>query len=199
MRSSGRRGPRRDPSSAPLRDHDASRPEYPVTESVSLLEHLDDGTLFRLGRLRQQRLVDVRVELPVSLDLVETFSLERRAKLARDERNALGELRLLMLLARLERTLEVVQYGEQLLHQPLVCARGQAFLVARDTLAVVVEVRRHPLQVVDGLVPFGLEERHALIESRVSLGGLLRGWAAGLFLGRGHYECLAPSSSSMTS
>ena len=43
-------------------------------------------------------------------------------------------------------------------------ARDQALLVARRPLAVVVEVRRDPLQVVEELVALALEERDALLE-----------------------------------
>jgi hypothetical protein len=58
------------------------------------------------------------------------------------EADALFELRLLVLLGRLERPLEVVHDREQLLHEPLRRAHGRQLLVARDSLAVVVELRR---------------------------------------------------------
>ena len=143
-----------------------ARPENTVSEAISLLEHLDDGAFLRFRGLRKQRLVDVRVELPVGLDLAEALPLERRAKLTGNKGYALGQLRLLVLLARLERTLEVVEDGQKLLHEPLVCSRDQALLVARGALPVVVEVRRYPLQVVDSFVPLGLEERNTLLEFR---------------------------------
>ncbi len=45
-----------------------------------------------------------------------------------------------MLGCRLERALEVVEHGQQLVQEPLVRALGQLGVLARDALAVVVEV-----------------------------------------------------------
>ena len=59
-----------------------------------------------------------------------------------DEPDALLELRLLVLGGGLERALEVVEHGQQLVQEPLVRAAGQLDLLARDALAVVVEVGR---------------------------------------------------------
>ena len=81
------------------------------------------------------------------------------------ERDALLELRLLVLLGRLERALEVVQDREQVLHEPLRGAGGRELLVARDALAVVVELRREPAQVVQVLVRLRLGGRDLGAES----------------------------------
>jgi hypothetical protein len=64
--------------------------------------------------------------------------------------------------------------------------RGQARLVARNPLAVVLELGGDPLQVVEVLIPFLLDLREPLLEL-----GLCRR------LLRGHYGFFA--SSSMTS
>ena len=52
------------------------------------------------------------------------------------------ELRLLVLRRRLERALEVVEHRQELVQQALVRAAEELGLVARDALAVVVEVGR---------------------------------------------------------
>ena len=59
------------------------------------------------------------------------------------ERDALLELRLLVLLGRgSSARSRSSSIGQQLLHEPLVGPRDQALLVARDPLAVVVELGR---------------------------------------------------------
>src|SRR5205823_12925837 len=109
-------------------------------------------------------LVDVRVELAVGLDLGKPLVLERGGELAVHEPDALLELCLLVLLGGRERALEVVEHGQQLLHEPLVGPRDQALLVARDPLAVVLEVGCDALEVVEVLVSLGLERRQPLLE-----------------------------------
>ena len=69
-----------------------------------------------------------------------------------------------MLLCRGKSPLEVVEHGQELLHQPLVGARDQALLVTRDPLAVVLEVGRDPLEVVEVLVPLRLERGEPLLD-----------------------------------
>ena len=56
--------------------------------------------------------MDVRVELPVRLDLHEPLTGERLDELAVDEPNAFLQLRLLVLRSRLERALEVVEEAD---------------------------------------------------------------------------------------
>src|SRR5204862_4093975 len=73
-------------------------------------------------------------------------------------------LRLLMLRGRLECSLEIVEYRQQLLHQPLVGARGLTLLVARHPLAVVLELGCDPLEIGQVLVPFALDLREQLIQ-----------------------------------
>jgi len=124
------------------RDDDARRPQHLVAQEVALLEHLDHVALVGVRGLCEQRLVAVRVEGPVDLDLGQTLTLERAREGPVDEADALLELRLLVLAGSLERTLEVVQDREQLGDKPLVGARDQSLLVAHGPLAVVVEVGR---------------------------------------------------------
>ena len=71
--------------------------------------------------------------------------------------HALLELRLLVLLGGLERPLQVVEHGQELLHDPLAGPRDQRFLVARGPLAVVVEVGLDALEGVDQLLVLGAE------------------------------------------
>jgi hypothetical protein len=115
--------------------------------------------------------VDVRVEDAVRLDLGEPLARERVRELAVHEPDALLELRLLVLLGRSKRPLEVVEHGQQLLDEPLVGPRDQALLVAQDPLAVVLELGRDPLEVVQVLVALGLERRHLLLERELTLLG----------------------------
>ena len=88
----------------------ARGPQHAVAEPVALLQHLDHGSLLRLGRLREQRLLRVRVELPVGRDLRESLLRERVGERAVHQADAVLELRLLVLGRGLERALEVVEH-----------------------------------------------------------------------------------------
>src|SRR2546423_2872921 len=128
-----------------------------VSEPVALLHDLEHRALLGLGRLREERLVDVRVEAAVRLDLGEALAVERVLQLAVDEANAFLELCLLVLLRGGQRALQVVEHRQELLHEPLVGARDQALLVTRNPLAIVLEVGSDALEVVEQLVALGLE------------------------------------------
>ena len=82
----------------------------------------------------------------------EALAVEELLELAVDELDALLELRLLVSVRRLERSLEVVEHRQELLHEPLAGPRDQALLVARGPLAVVVELGLEPLERVDQLL-----------------------------------------------
>jgi hypothetical protein len=128
------------------------------------------------------------IELPVGRDLLESLLAEDVGEGARHQGDTLFQLRLLVRLGSLERPLEVVEYRQELFHQPLVGTRDQALLVARGPLAVVLELRLDALERVHELVPL-LLERFELADFLLDLGVL------DLF---GHYDVFA-SSSSMTS
>ena len=67
-----------------LRDDHPRGPEHPVAEPVPLLDHLEHiAVLAPLRGLREQRLVDMRVEDAVGDDLDEALSLERLPQRAR--------------------------------------------------------------------------------------------------------------------
>ena len=70
--------------------------------------------------------MDVRVELPVRLDLDKAFAGERLQELAVDEPDAFLQLGLLVLGGSLERALEVVEDRQELLDEALVGTRDQA-------------------------------------------------------------------------
>src|SRR6266540_3101534 len=91
-----RPGSRRDLSFA-LGDDHARRPQDAVAEAVALLEHFEDGAVVLLGRLREKRLVDVRIEVAVRLDFDETLLAERLLQLTLDEADPFLDLPLLML------------------------------------------------------------------------------------------------------
>jgi len=62
-----------------------------------------------------------------------------------------------VILRCLERPPEVVEDGQKLFHESLVCAHRQRSGIARASLAVVVELRGEPLKTVEEIVPLGLE------------------------------------------
>jgi hypothetical protein len=137
--------------------------------------------------------VHVRVELAVGCDEGEPLMLEELLELTVDEPHALLELRLLVLLGGLERPLEVIQNGQELLDDPLAGPRDQRFLVALGPLAIVLEVGLEALKRVDQLL--------VLVPKSLQLGDFRRGlldFLAVLDL-FGHHAFFASSSSSITS
>ncbi len=88
------------------------------------------------------------IELPVRLDRLHAVTLEQRRQRAVDEPDAFLELRLLMLLGRRQRALEVVEDRQELADQPLVCERDVLLALARGPLLVVLEVGGEPQQPV---------------------------------------------------
>ena len=115
--------------------------------------------------------MDVRIELPVRLDLLEPLVPERVAKLPVHELDAFLELRLLVLGRRDERTLEIVEHRQQLLDEPLCRLLGPLALQAGLTLAVVVELRLQALETVEVLVALA-RHRFELVD-RLDLPDLL--------------------------
>ena len=109
-----------------------------------------------LGRLGHERLVDVRVERALGGDLFDALRGEQARERVLRHADALEHLRVLVVLGRVERALEVVEHGQELGDDPLPGAREELRLLAHDALAVVVEVGRDPTQVVEVLVPLPL-------------------------------------------
>jgi len=72
-----------------------------------------------VGGLLRERLVHVRVEVAAGLggDLLEAAPAQQVDQLLAHQLHALGHLRLLVVLGRIQRPLEVVENGQQLLHQ----------------------------------------------------------------------------------
>ena len=121
-------------------DDDPGGPNDAVAELVALLDDVDHRALLGLGRLRQQRLVDVRVELPVRLDRLHPVPLEQAGQRAMDELDAFLELRLLVLLGSRESPLEIVEDRDQLGDQPLVREPDVLLALAGRSLLVVLEI-----------------------------------------------------------
>src|SRR5882762_1673485 len=71
--------------------------------------------------------------------------------------DAVLDLSLFVLRRSLERTAEVVENRDQLLHEPLVRTLGERRLLARVALAEVVELRGKPLQAIEELIAVSLE------------------------------------------
>ena len=185
-----------------------------VAHAVAALDDLDHVPgLDALRGLREERLVDVRVERPVGRDLLHALGGEHAGEGVLRHADALEHLRLLVVLGGIERALEVVEHGQELGDEPLARAGVQLCLLARDPLAVVVEVRRDPAQVVDHLLVLALgvlEPREQLVGVRARLGegSLVRGRRAelavpvlrhDLVLALARHDVFAASSSSMTS
>ena len=129
----------------------------------------------------------MRVERAVRLDLDEALLRERVRERAVHETHPLLELCLLMLGGRLERALEVVQHRQELLHEPLGRTRDEVRLVARDALAVVLELGLQTLERVEILVALPRQ-----LLDLVDLRRLLLD--ASLFDGLAHYDVFASSS-----
>src|SRR5581483_4349034 len=136
-----------------FRDHDPRRAQHEVAQPVALLQDLDDGARLRaVDGLREQRLVDVRVERAVGLDLPQAGAGEHVRERTVDEPDAVLELRLLVLLRRDQRPLEVVEHGQELLDERLARACGPGGALARGPLAEVVELGFQPPERVEVLV-----------------------------------------------
>ena len=86
----------------------------------------------------------------------QALPLEQAAQRAVHERDALGDVLLVVHLEGVHRTLEVVEHGQQIADQPLARPLGQALLLARDALLVVVELGRHAAHAVEIAVAVGL-------------------------------------------
>src|SRR5262249_36790872 len=163
-------------------DH-ASGTQHAVAQAVALLEHFEHRSFGLVRRRpREHRLVDMRVELAVRLDLGEAFPLEHGLELAVHQPHAVLELCLLVLLGRLERPLEVVHDREQLLDETLGGARRKRVLLAGDALAVVLELRSKALEVVQVRVGLGFGEGKPLLQRLAFVLGLLLNLVE-LFLG----------------
>jgi hypothetical protein len=92
--------------------------------------------------------VDVGVEVAVRLDLREALLGESLLERSVDEADSIlnaSAFRITRVGDGFERPLEIVEHWEELLYETLVGARGQALLVARYPLAVVLEFGRDPL------------------------------------------------------
>src|SRR5207249_10340907 len=117
----------------------------------------DHRALVSVGRLREQRLVHMRIELAVRLDLREALLRKHVRQRAMHEPDAVLELRLLVIRRRFERAPEIVEDRDQLLYEPLVRTLGKRSLLARVSLAVVVELGCEPLHPVEELIAVSLE------------------------------------------
>ncbi len=174
------------------------RPNHAVADSIPTLHDLEHGT--RLGavtRLDEQRLVDVRIERAIGRDLGEPFLAQRSTQRLLDELDTFDELRLLVALGSLERPLQVVEDRQELADEPLVRVRDESLLLARRTLAVVLEVRLDALGEVEVGVALGQRGRER-VGSR-SLGLRLLDLLVNLRLGELVAHDFAASSSSITS
>src|SRR5262249_17367523 len=127
-----------------------------VAQAIPALDDLEDRAwLDGVARLREECLVDVRVERPAGGNLHEPLLGGGVAKRILAELAAVDEFRLLVPFRRLERPLEVVEDRQELANEPLVGMRDQSLLLACGPLAVVLEVGLQALQKVEVLVPFG--------------------------------------------
>ena len=107
----------------------------------------------------------------VGRDLLHALGGEHAGERVLRHADALEHLRLLVVLGGIERALEVVEHRQELGGEPLARAGVQLCLLARDALAVVVEVRRDPAQVVHHLLVLAL----GVLEPREQLVGVRAG------------------------
>ena len=127
-----------------------------VADPIAALDDLEHGAwLGAVAWLREHRLVDMRVERPVGLDLGKPLLAQRGPERLLDELHTLDEQCLLVPLGCLERPLEVVEDREKLADEPLVRMRDEPLLLTRGPLAVVLEVGLDALREVEVLVPLG--------------------------------------------
>jgi len=113
--------------------------------------------------------VHVRIEPRARVDLLHAVLLEQRGERAVRETHALFELRLLMLHRGLERTLEIVEDRQQVLHKPFVRERDELLPLPQRALAEVVEVGGCPLPAVDRLVALGRESGETILAALLDL------------------------------
>src|SRR5207253_5190808 len=91
------------------------------------------------------------------LDLRQPLLRQQLGERAMNEANPLLQLHLFTFGRSLERATEVVEDGDELLHEPLVRPLREGCLLTRVSLAEVVELRCEPLQAVEQLVAISLE------------------------------------------
>src|SRR5262245_30382871 len=127
-------------------------PQDAVAEAVALLQHLHDRPgLEPVDGLREQSLVDVRIEGAVRLDLGHAGAREHVGERAVDQPDAVLQLRLLVFLCRDQRPLEVVEHGQELLDERLARTSRLRGPLALRPLAEVVELRLQPAQRIEVL------------------------------------------------
>ena len=192
-----------------LRHDHARGAQHDVADPIAALHDLRDvPRLDALRRLGQQRLVDVRVERPVGGDLLDALRGEHAGERILRHANAFENLGVLMVLGGVECALEVVEHGQELCDDTLAGAGEQLHLLARDALAVVVEVGRDAAQVVHRLLVLALR----VLEPSQKLVGIARGLGGRRAVLAVHgrpllddfralvrHDAFAASSSSMTS
>src|SRR3954454_15393306 len=110
------------------------------------------------------------------------------------EPHAFFQLGLFVFGSSFERAPEVVEDRDQILDQPLLGTLRERGVLARISLAEVVELGGQPLQPVEQLVALGLESGDLVAALPCLLFGDLR-----LFLGHYAFGASCGSSSSMTS
>src|SRR5207253_4682742 len=91
------------------------------------------------------------------LDLRQPLLRQQLGERAMNEANPLLQLHLFTFGRSLECATEVVEDGDELLHEPLVGPLREGCLLTRVSLAEVVELRCEPLQAVEQLVAISLE------------------------------------------
>src|SRR5207237_9536094 len=96
-------------------------------------------------------------------DALQALLPQRLGERAMDKPHPLLELGLFVLLGRFEGALEVVEDGQQLLHERLRRPGRERLLVARGPLAVVVELGLQALERVEVLVALALERLDPLV------------------------------------
>ena len=99
----------------------------------------------------------VRIEqLARRVELGDALALEQRPERAMHQRDAIGDRLVLGRLEGAERTLEVVEHGQEIVEQPLGGPLAELLVLARHALLVVVELGGEPPQLVEVLIAIAL-------------------------------------------
>ena len=124
-----------------------------------------------------------RVErLALGVELLDAVALEHGDQLRVHEPYALGQV-LLLVTCRLKRTLEVVDHGQQLAHEPALRALARRRRLLGGALAEVLEVRLRALGQVEVLLPLPLCLRERVVVLSLGLLDRIRALGLGFALG----------------
>ena len=127
------------------------------------MEHLQDGAIRGIRRLRQQGLVTVWIEhLARRVELGHTFALEQRPECTMDQCHAIGDGIVLGGFKRLECALKIVKNRQEVTQATFGCALAQLLVLTRHALLVIVEFGCESSQLIEIVVAIALGQRQRI-------------------------------------